>query len=186
MQLTRLCTGTSRLAVPSPAAMGHSSRCTSSFKRTRVDPGCDSSSFSEDARRCVHCGDADVGGDPYVVWRDAGRTDLTASRARCVRIDRRAAATPSRDDAPRSCERAERTRAAGDGACALAVRPRRTRPRGPSAVLRAAVARMFAYVCQLRAAFAGQVAMPADLPGLNVPAALDAHKRPVSGKEAFD
>ena len=53
-------------------------------------------------------------------------------------------------------------------------------------MLRAAVARMFAYVCQVRAAFAGQVAMPADLPGLNVPAALDANKRPVSGKETLD
>ena len=56
---------------------------------------------------------------------------------------------------------------------------------GPAALL-AAVAQVFAYVCQLRAAFAGQIAMPADLAGLNVPAALDAHKGPVSGKEAFD
>ena len=52
--------------------------------------------------------------------------------------------------------------------------------------LLAAVAQVFAYVCQLRAAFAGQIAMPADLPGLNVPAALDADKRPVSGKETLD
>ena len=55
----------------------------------------------------------------------------------------------------------------------------------PAALL-AAVAQVFAYVCQLSAAFVGQIAMSADLPGLNEPAALDAHKRPVSGKDAFD
>ena len=125
--------------------------------------------------------------------RSAGdKRDLLCSRAEVRRQeDGRAASLregrrPSLDDQPRSCERVERSGAAGDGACVLAVRPRRTRPPGPPAALLAAVAQVFADVCQLRAAFAGQIAMPADRPGLNVPAPLDAHKRPVSGKEAFD
>ncbi len=43
------------------------------------------------------------------------------------------------------------------------------------AALFGAVAQVLAYVYQLRAAMAGQVAMPADLPELNVPAELDPH-----------
>ena len=54
------------------------------------------------------------------------------------------------------------------------------------AALFAAVAQVLAYVYQLRAALAGQIAMPADLPELNVPEELDPHNRPVSGMEDFD
>ena len=54
------------------------------------------------------------------------------------------------------------------------------------AALVATVAQVFAYVCLLRAPFAGLIAMPADPPVLNVPAAFDAHNGPVSATEAFD
>ena len=54
------------------------------------------------------------------------------------------------------------------------------------AALFAAVAQVLAYVYQLRAALAGQIAMPADLPELNVPADLDPHNKPVSDMEVFD
>ena len=54
------------------------------------------------------------------------------------------------------------------------------------AALFAAVAQVLAYVYQLRAALAGQIAMPADLPELNVPEELDPHNRPVSGVDDFD
>ncbi len=49
------------------------------------------------------------------------------------------------------------------------------------AALFGAVAQVLAYVYQLRAALAGQVAMPADLPELAVPAELDPHNQPVPG-----
>ena len=45
---------------------------------------------------------------------------------------------------------------------------------------------MLAYVYQLRAALAGQVAMPAALPELHVPADLDPHNKPVPDMEVFD
>jgi flagellar biosynthesis protein FlhB len=45
---------------------------------------------------------------------------------------------------------------------------------------------VLAYVYQLRAAMAGQVAMPAALPELNVPADLDPHNKPVPDTEDFD
>jgi flagellar biosynthesis protein FlhB len=45
---------------------------------------------------------------------------------------------------------------------------------------------VLAYVYQLRAALAGQVAMPADLPELNVPADLDPHNKSVPDMEVFD
>jgi flagellar biosynthesis protein FlhB len=54
------------------------------------------------------------------------------------------------------------------------------------AALFAAVAQVLAYVYQLRAALAGQVAMPADLPELNVPADLDPHNKPMPDMEDFD
>lgn len=54
------------------------------------------------------------------------------------------------------------------------------------AALFAAVAQVLAYVYQLRAALAGQVAMPNALPELNVPDELDPHRRPVPGMESFD
>ncbi len=54
------------------------------------------------------------------------------------------------------------------------------------AALFGAVAQVLAYVYQLRAALAGQVAMPATLPELDVPAELDPHNQPVPGTEAFD
>ena len=41
-------------------------------------------------------------------------------------------------------------------------------------------------VYQLRAALAGQIAMPADLPELNVPPDLDPHNKPVSDMGVFD
>ena len=54
------------------------------------------------------------------------------------------------------------------------------------AALFAAVAQVLAYVYQLRAALAGQVAMPASLPELNVPDELDPHNKPVPDMEIFD
>ncbi len=54
------------------------------------------------------------------------------------------------------------------------------------AALFAAVAQVLAYVYQLRAALAGQVAMPNALPELNVPAELDPHHKPVPDMEVFD
>ena len=45
------------------------------------------------------------------------------------------------------------------------------------AALFAAVAQVLAYVYQLRAALAGKVPMPGDLPDLNVPAELDPHNK---------
>ena len=54
------------------------------------------------------------------------------------------------------------------------------------AALFAAVAQVLAYVYQLRAALAGQVAMPAALPELNVPADLDPHNTPVADAEDFE
>ena len=51
------------------------------------------------------------------------------------------------------------------------------------AALFAAVAQVLAYVYQLRAALAGQVAMPAALPELNVPADLDPHNKPAADLE---
>ncbi|HZT56393.1 MAG TPA: flagellar type III secretion system protein FlhB [Burkholderiaceae bacterium] len=54
------------------------------------------------------------------------------------------------------------------------------------AALFAAVAQVLAYVYQLRAALAGQVAMPNALPELNVPKELDPQHTPVPGMEVFD
>ena len=54
------------------------------------------------------------------------------------------------------------------------------------AALFGAVAQVLAYVYQLRAALAGQVAMPAKLPELNVPEELDPHHTPVPEMEIFD
>jgi len=54
------------------------------------------------------------------------------------------------------------------------------------AALFAAVAQVLAYVYQLRAAFAGQVAMPNALPELNVPEELDPHHKPVPDTEIYD
>ncbi|MEP6874537.1 MAG: flagellar type III secretion system protein FlhB [Burkholderiales bacterium] len=54
------------------------------------------------------------------------------------------------------------------------------------AALFAAVAQVLAYVYQLRAALAGQVAMPNALPELNVPADLDPHNKPVPDMDVFD
>jgi flagellar biosynthetic protein FlhB len=54
------------------------------------------------------------------------------------------------------------------------------------AALFGAVAQVLAYVYQLRAALAGQVAMPAALPELNVPAELDPHHTPVPDMEIID
>jgi len=54
------------------------------------------------------------------------------------------------------------------------------------AALFAAVAQVLAYVYQLRAALAGQVAMPNALPELNVPADLDPHHKPVPDMDVFD
>jgi flagellar biosynthetic protein FlhB len=54
------------------------------------------------------------------------------------------------------------------------------------AALFAAVAQVLAYVYQLRAALAGQVAMPNALPELNVPEELDPHHKPVPDMEIFD
>lgn len=53
------------------------------------------------------------------------------------------------------------------------------------AALFAAVAQVLAYVYQLRAAMTGRVAMPGDLPELNVPPDLDPHNKPVPMPE-FD
>jgi flagellar biosynthetic protein FlhB len=54
------------------------------------------------------------------------------------------------------------------------------------AALFGAVAQVLAYVYQLRAALAGQVAMPNALPELNVPEELDPHRKPVPDMEIFD
>ncbi len=54
------------------------------------------------------------------------------------------------------------------------------------AALFAAVAQVLAYVYQLRAALKGHVAMPAELPELNVPPDLDPHNKPVPANEDFD
>ena len=54
------------------------------------------------------------------------------------------------------------------------------------AALFAAVAQVLACVDQLRAALAGQVAMPNALPELNVPDELDPHHKPVPDMEIFD
>ena len=54
------------------------------------------------------------------------------------------------------------------------------------AALFGAVAQVLAYVYQLRAALAGQVAMPNALPELNVPAELDPHNKPVPDMEIYD
>jgi len=54
------------------------------------------------------------------------------------------------------------------------------------AALFAAVAQVLAYVYQLRAALAGQTAMPAALPDLNVPAELDPHHKAVPDADIFD
>jgi flagellar biosynthetic protein FlhB len=54
------------------------------------------------------------------------------------------------------------------------------------AALFGAVAQVLAYVYQLRAALAGQVAMPNALPELNVPEELDPHHKPVPDMEIFD
>jgi len=54
------------------------------------------------------------------------------------------------------------------------------------AALFGAVAQVLAYVYQLRAALAGQIAMPNELPELNVPAELDPHQKPVPDMEIFD
>ena len=54
------------------------------------------------------------------------------------------------------------------------------------AALFAAVAQVLAYVYQLRAALGGQVAMPAALPELDVPADLDPHNQAVPDMEIFD
>jgi flagellar biosynthesis protein FlhB len=54
------------------------------------------------------------------------------------------------------------------------------------AALFGAVAQVLAYVYQLRAALAGQVAMPAALPELNVPAELDPHHTPVPDMESYE
>ena len=54
------------------------------------------------------------------------------------------------------------------------------------AALFAAVAQVLAYVYQLRAALKGQVAMPAALPELDVPAELDPHNKPVPDAETFE
>jgi len=54
------------------------------------------------------------------------------------------------------------------------------------AALFAAVAQVLAYVYQLRAALAGQVAMPAAMPELNVPAELDPHHTPVPDMEVYE
>ena len=54
------------------------------------------------------------------------------------------------------------------------------------AALFGAVAQVLAYVYQLRAALAGQVAMPAELPELNVPEELDPLHTPVPEMEIFD
>jgi flagellar biosynthetic protein FlhB len=47
------------------------------------------------------------------------------------------------------------------------------------------VAQVLAYVYQLKAALAGQLAMPADLPELNVPAELDPHNVPAEVDDEF-
>ena len=54
------------------------------------------------------------------------------------------------------------------------------------AALFGAVAQVLAYVYQLRAALAGQIAAPAAMPELNVPAELDPHQNPVPDMEIFD
>jgi flagellar biosynthetic protein FlhB len=54
------------------------------------------------------------------------------------------------------------------------------------AALFGAVAQVLAYVYQLRAALAGQVAMPNALPELNVPQELDPHHKPVAGMDDID
>ena len=54
------------------------------------------------------------------------------------------------------------------------------------AALFGAVAQVLAYVYQLRAAMRGQMAMPGDLPDLNVPAELDPHHTPVPDMESYE
>ncbi len=54
------------------------------------------------------------------------------------------------------------------------------------AALFGAVAQVLAYVYQLRAALAGQVAMPNALPELDVPQELDPHHKPVPGMDDAD
>ena len=54
------------------------------------------------------------------------------------------------------------------------------------AALFGAVAQVLAYVYQLRAALAGQIAAPAAMPELNVPAELDPHQNPVPDMDIFD
>ena len=54
------------------------------------------------------------------------------------------------------------------------------------AALFGAVAQVLAYVYQLRAALAGQVAMPNELPELNVPEELDPHHKAVPDMDIFD
>ena len=54
------------------------------------------------------------------------------------------------------------------------------------AALFGAVAQVLAYVYQLRAALAGQIAAPAALPELNVPAELDPHHTPVPDMESYE
>ena len=54
------------------------------------------------------------------------------------------------------------------------------------AALFAAVAQVLAYVYQLRAALAGQVAMPNALPELDVPEELDPHHKPVPDMDIDD
>jgi len=54
------------------------------------------------------------------------------------------------------------------------------------AALFGAVAQVLAYVYQLRAALAGQVAMPAAMPELVVPPELDPHHTPVPDMESFE
>ena len=54
------------------------------------------------------------------------------------------------------------------------------------AALFGAVAQVLAYVYQLRAALAGQIAAPAALPELNVPAELDPHHTPVPDMEVYE
>jgi flagellar biosynthetic protein FlhB len=54
------------------------------------------------------------------------------------------------------------------------------------AALFGAVAQVLAYVYQLRAAIAGKVAMPHELPELHVPAELDPHRTPVPNQEILE
>jgi len=54
------------------------------------------------------------------------------------------------------------------------------------AALFAAVAQVLAYVYQLRAALAGQAAMPIQMPEVDVPAELDPNNKPVPDMEVFE